>query len=377
MLEGLGRKMVGETNKNLWLLIKEHAHILLLVITGITTFFAALSAIAYRFTENPWQNSAVVIIYVIGVIAIAILWILKEKRDNDQLIIKERNDNSAALTRKDAEAQSRLSSETEKLSSQLRAAANERMISDAKHAQDFSVCAEKLHFAVHTIRDEYRRLLDGVDRSIEEDNLKEYSLLCGNAVVNMIADFLSQCTAQTVSVCLKILDNPYESVTTSEVDLRNKWLTTLCRSTNSQKTRTEKDLHSIVGNTAFQDILEKKDQNYYVSSDLMEEARRGNYTNTTKNWSQFYKSTIVVPIRLFTGQVGEAGNLRPVYDLYGFLCADANSVNGLESNRIHDYANFMMVVADAMYHYFDLLAYLANKDKTEATPTEVILPEAS
>ena len=223
----------------------------------------------------------------------------------------------------------------------------------------FSITAEKLHLAMHTIRDELDKLLlYWNDGKISQHLLEEVTVNTGRQLVNWISDFLSECTGDTVCVCIKILEGTpgrsREAVALSEDDLQNIFVTTLCRNSETPRRRFRQNRHRVALNTGFRNIMLGDD--YFACSDLVQLANDGKYDNTTENWRDDYKCAIVVPIRIFIGEVTQAGTLRRCYDWLAFLCADGNVVNGFEPDRLQDYANLLMAVGDALFHYLDVVS---------------------
>jgi|GEM_PF-1258410 len=222
----------------------------------------------------------------------------------------------------------------------------------------FAVTAEKLHFAVHEIRNEFAKLLNLAEAPPGHRRL--LPVHAGTKVVNLLADFLTHCVGQPVSVCIKVLDklpdNRMELVAPSFDELKTMNVVTVCRSSNTQKERFEEKLHPIVDNTAFNDIIYRGEP-FFAQSDLEEEWKQKRYSNTTPNWMDYYKSAIVVPIRL---SIGTTNDRVAVYDLLAFLCADAKDPNAFERLRIRAYADFLMAVGDALYHYFDFFIWFQS-----------------
>ena len=99
-------------------------------------------------------------------------------------------------------------------------------------------------------------------------------------------------------------------------------------------------------NTAFDQALMKDTTGnitHFYSGDLK---KHKNYQNQRPNWSKFYQSAIVVPIRCL-GVEGKAFR-----DDIGFLCVDTKSRNRLD-NSYH--VTMLAALSDQMYNFISLM----------------------
>gem|GEM_PF-3057439 len=224
--------------------------------------------------------------------------------------------------------------------------------------------SETFHRVTHTLRDDYYHMQRlAYEGRLNAEVLRVKALETGQEVVDLLANALTACTSHNISVCIKIFEQPREMTAWSSEDLERRNVVTLCRSYNTNRERWESVRHPILHNTAFHELM-FQDKHYFASTDLAAEHARGVYMNTSLNWSRYYRSTIVVPIRI---RVGTTETGLPVYDILGFLCADSESTFAFEPSRLTDYANLMMAAGDAMYAYFDRIfvaeSALAAQDK--------------
>ncbi|MBF0555506.1 MAG: hypothetical protein HQK96_13275 [Nitrospirae bacterium] len=103
-------------------------------------------------------------------------------------------------------------------------------------------------------------------------------------------------------------------------------------------------------NTVFHKALQRRGMNedcsHFHSEDLTKE---DNYRNERQNWKNFYKSTIVVPIRYHPKQ-----ELRKkvIPDDLGFLCVDTRSTNRLKKGA---HVQILAALADQMYNFLSLM----------------------
>ncbi len=103
-----------------------------------------------------------------------------------------------------------------------------------------------------------------------------------------------------------------------------QWIVrTLCRNTNY----TGADpAHDIGKNTAFKALLQDPERRWFLGNDLVQMARRKKYRNTTNDWRDRYRATMIWPIRSSRG-------LPASWDLLAFLCVDSLSVNSFSEQR--------------------------------------------
>ena len=88
---------------------------------------------------------------------------------------------------------------------------------------------------------------------------------------------------------------------------------------------------------------------HFHSADLEADAKVGNYRNQRDNWSDFYASTIVVPIRCVT--VPRDGTPIASDDI-GFLCVDTSSTYRLNDDY---HVQLLAGFADQMYNFMSLM----------------------
>ena len=118
-----------------------------------------------------------------------------------------------------------------------------------------------------------------------------------------ICSIYKEFTYQNVSACIKYIDS------IEDVDRETATIKTFVRSSDTVPARIEYDDNNpkevyVKDNTDFYSILSPNSSNrksYFYQSDLVKykkdcEKNKDCYNNTTKNWEQYYKATIVVPI---------------------------------------------------------------------------------
>lgn len=91
-----------------------------------------------------------------------------------------------------------------------------------------------------------------------------------------------------------------------------------------------------------------------IANDFIKEYNK-QYTNSTKNYLKYYKSTIVVPIRIEASKIcSELGTLPSSLQYYviGFLCIDSLRTYD-DSQLFYAAAEFSKTIADSIYKLFE------------------------
>ena len=206
-------------------------------------------------------------------------------------------------------------------------------------SQKFGLLSERLHLVNHTIRDATYELKEG------PGSAELHALNTTTKVLGILAGLFSNMTGQQVCVCIKISEQ-FDGITAeSESDLMGKSVLTFNRDAGTPQPRWEHLHHSLTDNSDFRDIILGR-KRWFTGADL---ERESGYKNTTEEWNKWYRTAIVVPIQLETARK-QGGH--PIFELVGFLCADAMTSDAFGDN-IENYAHLMMSVGDGLYHYFD------------------------
>ncbi|MGP8283596.1 MAG: hypothetical protein ACLQT6_12910 [Desulfomonilaceae bacterium] len=120
--------------------------------------------------------------------------------------------------------------------------------------------------------------------------------------------------------------------------------------------------HAVKGNTDFDKIVSGDHFFFAAKPDRM--VSSGEYRNTTEKWLQWYKSTVVVPIRVLEKNCDDN---KKHYILLGFLCADSDSSGAFEEDGATLYADIMMAAADQLYYFLDFISSQRNRLKTDSS----------
>lgn len=160
------------------------------------------------------------------------------------------------------------------------------------------------------------------------------------SALDNLCEIFSEFTRQEVSACIKYIDGATETI-----DLENATVKTLVRSNNTDVNRKNNDKNivdpiKIKDNTDFYDILNPKSRSkksYFYQRNLIKYAnelkKHGiSYENTTKNWEDYYRATIVIPIRIANERLFFTKQDKS-YNVLGFLCIDSMSVNAFLENQ--------------------------------------------
>lgn len=177
--------------------------------------------------------------------------------------------------------------------------------------------------------------------------------------LDVLCDILFKLTRQKVSSCVKIIE-PAE-----DLDYLNASVYTFCRSSNSDPQRTVYDDECrkrkilICDNTDFNKIVEPaKSVSCFYAPDLIA-YKKGlrkigdDYDNTNSHWEKFYKSTIVVPIRI-ANQRNPNNELENSYTILGFLCVDSKSTHAFEESQKSFYKPIVKAFAALLYSVLEL-----------------------
>ena len=182
---------------------------------------------------------------------------------------------------------------------------------------------------------------------IQQETDGSYSHL--NNILRPLSDKLAELSKNIIgdesSICIKMIES--ESYMNSDF---TKWkLVTIARSSSTRRIRANNDIGSVLvsENSDFYTIINPDDKNHssqFIAPSIpriieLWSAKGIPYNNSTKNFINYYKSTIVIPIRIKTKLVSAAiKNRMPIlnsshyshYHIIGFLCWD--SLNEYDDN---------------------------------------------
>lgn len=246
--------------------------------------------------------------------------------------------------------------------------------------------AEHLHRFQHEMRN---RLFEAKLETIKNrpSNHVEFysriSLMC-KELCDIINDFLKEKTGKNFSICIKLLQN-YDLESTGSCELCTY---TLCRAGKDAHQRTEhavrryasshrvvnehdlffpisknSALMCLLGETAYGNKTDFSCSNLWMLKIINKILKRPPYLNSNRDYHKFYKSTVVVPIRIKSGYFAnnEFGNIdfnSSDYITAGFLCLDYRfSMSGALRDEL---AVYMKSFADS---FFALFVEIKSRDE--------------
>lgn len=177
--------------------------------------------------------------------------------------------------------------------------------------------------------------------------------------LNVLCDVFYTLSRQKVSSCIKIIE-PGE-----DLDYINARVVTFCRSSNSDSERQAYDERNrdrntlICDNTDFNNIVEPgKSKSCFYCSDLIAYQKKikklgDRYNNTNTEWADYYRATIVVPIRI-ANQRNPNNDLNTSYTILGFLCVDSMSTHAFEESQKAFYTAIVKGFAALLYSILDI-----------------------
>lgn len=188
--------------------------------------------------------------------------------------------------------------------------------------------------------------------------------------LDVLCDVLNKLSRQKISSCVKIIE-PGE-----KLDYLNAKVYTFCRSKNSDPQRAAYDNASrkdvlICDNTDFNKIVEPgKSVGCFYCPDLVS-YKKGlrkigeDYDNSNNRWEDFYKSTIVVPIRI-ANERNPNNELKDSYTILGFLCVDSKSTHAFEESQKAFYEPIVKAFAALLYPVLELYKLKVDSNNEHA-----------
>lgn len=204
----------------------------------------------------------------------------------------------------------------------------------------------------HVIRDEFDFFVCSGTKTKQDT----YNVAIRNfqKVLDRVVDTIRKVTNLEVYCCIKIFD--FNKTNNINID-KNKWeLTTFCRSSNSPFRRGKPDKKAMVQlNTDFEYIMNGIDV-FFCSYDLYSLQKLGEYNNSSKDWKQYYRTTMVVPIRILKKESID----KEYYDILGFLCIDSKSTSLFKGIIGKCIQNYIIAVADSLYMFLNRVSEQYN-----------------
>ena len=206
----------------------------------------------------------------------------------------------------------------------------------------------RIAYHIHRINHEYRNVLcekfSGDNPAMKQEELISVEKDTLQSVCSRIEKIFTLLIGRDCMVTVKLI---YEDETSGR-----KYCKTYVRSEPNCVRDESHPFEYEIGtgaNTAFDTALkipQAGKPSHFYSADLTKEK---DYNNQRQHWENFYRSTIVVPIRaLDLSQIGTQNSSDDI----GFLCVDTLSKNRL-NNGYH--LQLMAAFADQMYNFISLM----------------------
>jgi hypothetical protein len=187
----------------------------------------------------------------------------------------------------------------------------------------------------------------------------------GIQIVETLSGIMKYYTDNDFAASIKVLESPTDFPATEE-EWGQVMVRCIIRSKNSDPERNEYPPQRLMKNHHFRTIA-KDEANAFSSTNLIEFNQTWHrltgriYDNSTPNYLNFYKSLIVVPIRMERKYLGLGS---PKYDLIGFLCVDSRTTGAFKSRERTNFEHLMMFVADQLYTYLRTSIQLSRIEPT-------------
>lgn len=232
-----------------------------------------------------------------------------------------------------------------------------------------AVISEKIHKFSHASRDIYFDILHNhkLGTLTENELHTTYKNYIGDVLDNM-CEVMNSFTEKKVCACVKLFTyTDREEV----IDENNSKLITFCRSKNSDtnrdnyEKRNSKDIY-LKDNTDFRYILDGSiEKDYFYQGNLVEFNNKlketgKRYRNTNINWEQYYRGTIVVPIRIECKHLYNQ-NQDSAFHIMGFLCVDSMDTDAFREEQENYNVDMIKAYADMIYIFLDQYKYYLNK----------------
>ena len=197
------------------------------------------------------------------------------------------------------------------------------------------------------------------------------------SLLDYLCEILESFTGKEIHGCIKLIGNTQDK--DKNINLMTATVKTFCRSKNTQPERVSNDQNNkeperIIENSDFYDILDPNNNlsnSCFYQSNLLEYSKNlrksgKKYKNTTEDWEEFYRSTIVAPIRVANEHLF-FNNLNNGYHVVGFLCVDSMSTEAFRNTKPEKTAHSYIVKSFAAETYIilNMYSYYLKKLKGE------------
>lgn len=214
----------------------------------------------------------------------------------------------------------------------------------------------KMHKIFHELRNYKNQILYCDINSLNRSFL---SNICVN-ICNLIEQFYRTLFSTDVGVCIKLIDT--ETIDNTDF---GKWkLTTIARSSNHPVERGQSDEKECFINdkSDYYVIVSPKYKDTYFASKNLTNIKKDfllkykmEFKINRDNFLEYYKSTIVMPIRIERKYVSKSLKMSDssTHHILGFLCIDSEKTFDNESSLFDVGIEVAKSFADSLYHLFE------------------------
>lgn len=230
------------------------------------------------------------------------------------------------------------------------------------------------HIFLHETRDVFFETLN----SHKQNTLttSELTRTCKNSLSNILdnlCEIMSSYTGREISACIKLITyNEDDEIINSD----NATLVTFCRSRKSNTNRDNYTSHTKIflkDNTDFLEIISNdNNKDYFYQGNLDKYAKQltkvnQEYKNTNSDWKSYYKSTIVVPIRIKSEKLYDHTQ-EDSYHIIGFVCVDSLKTDAFTAKQerynvdiVKSFADIIYVLLGQYRHYLKKISLNENQ----------------
>lgn len=234
------------------------------------------------------------------------------------------------------------------------------------------MCYNMMHQIYHQLRNYKNQILYRDIQSLDEDYLGK---IC-ESLCNQIAQYFKTFFSADFCVCIKLIDTD----TIDNTDFGNWRLKTIARDSNSPVERAALDATEcyIKNKSDYYVIVSPKyADNFFASKNLTNIEKefllkyKIEFKTNRKDYLKFYKSSMVLPIRIETKYVSKHLNMdhNSTHHILGFLCIDSKKTFDSDKDSFLFDAGIEAAksYADSLYHLFEnyLIKMIEKKENKE------------
>lgn len=176
-------------------------------------------------------------------------------------------------------------------------------------------------------------------------------------ILNVLCRIFKRVTGEEISACIKLLTDDSKSTKT------------FYRSSNAKAKREKRDLNKEVRftkNTDFYKIIKENEEYFYVGDLEKYSKEKGNdYKNSNRDYLNYYKGTIVVPIKIENNYIHFSKDKKGGVHLLGFLCVDSLSKKAFTERQRKYNLQIMFIFANIFYMILNKYKYYLKKYEEE------------